>query len=155
MLAGSTKWVVCCKCEIAARGASPYVFTSNAHCTEWQAPLIGGEAATESVMANTDSDNGTKESPALSVWVLTDGKIGDDVQCLAVAEGLGRAFAKKIVAPRPPWAWAAPWGGVDPITALVCDPRHPDHGTSLTDRVVWIESTVGSSSSSSPRDTRS
>ena len=41
------------------------------------------------------------------------------------------------------------WGGVDPETGSVCDPRHPDYGTSLAGRVVWIPSTIGSSSSSS------
>jgi len=41
------------------------------------------------------------------------------------------------------------WGGVDPVTGLVSDPRHPDHGTSLSGCVVWIPSTIGSSSSSS------
>lgn len=41
------------------------------------------------------------------------------------------------------------WGGVDPVTGCVSDPRHPDHGISLQGCVVWISSTVGSSSSSS------
>ncbi len=41
------------------------------------------------------------------------------------------------------------WGGVDAATGAVCDPRHPDHGRSLTGSVAWIESTIGSSSSSS------
>ncbi len=41
------------------------------------------------------------------------------------------------------------WGGVDPSTGSVCDPRHPDHGRSLSGSVAWIESTIGSSSSSS------
>ncbi len=52
--------------------------------------------------------------PAMCVWVLTDGKIGDDVQCLAVAGALNPAFEKKVIAPRPPWEWLAPWGPVDP-----------------------------------------
>ncbi len=41
------------------------------------------------------------------------------------------------------------WGGVDPRTGRISDPRHPDYGVELKDRVVWIESTIGSSSSSS------
>ncbi len=41
------------------------------------------------------------------------------------------------------------WGGVDPETGRIHDPRHPDHGVELAGRVVWIPSTVGSSSSSS------
>ena len=35
------------------------------------------------------------------------------------------------------------------ISGRICDPRHPDYGTSLAGRVVWIPSTIGSSSSSS------
>lgn len=48
------------------------------------------------------------------VWVLTDGKIGDDVQCLAVAAALTKSFDKKVIAPRAPWSWLAPWGPIDP-----------------------------------------
>jgi predicted aconitase with swiveling domain len=40
------------------------------------------------------------------------------------------------------------WGGVDPATATVSDPRHPQHGASLENRVVLLSATVGSSSSS-------
>lgn len=48
------------------------------------------------------------------IWVLTDGKIGDDVQCLAIAEYLDPGYDQRIVAPREPWAHLAPWGPVDP-----------------------------------------
>ncbi len=51
------------------------------------------------------------------LWVLTDGKIGDDVQCLAVATALNPAFEKREVHPRAPWSWMAPWGPVDPREA--------------------------------------
>ena len=40
------------------------------------------------------------------------------------------------------------WGGVDPRTGLVADPRHPDHGRSIGGTVLAVSSTVGSSSSS-------
>ncbi|MBM3535440.1 MAG: DUF126 domain-containing protein [Alphaproteobacteria bacterium] len=40
------------------------------------------------------------------------------------------------------------WGGVDPKTALISDPRHPRHGACLTGRVVAIAELRGSSSSS-------
>ena len=53
----------------------------------------------------------------LSVWVLTDGKIGDDVQCLAIANALTRAFSHKIIEPRWLWAAMAPWGPIDPRDA--------------------------------------
>jgi uncharacterized protein len=53
----------------------------------------------------------------LSLWVLTDGKIGDDVQCLAVAGALSAGFEKRVIAPRAPWEWLAPWGPIDPRDA--------------------------------------
>ncbi|GJL95975.1 MAG: hypothetical protein DHS20C05_23800 [Hyphococcus sp.] len=56
------------------------------------------------------------------VWVLTDGKIGDDVQCLAVAEALAPDFDKRVITPRAPWVWMAPWGPIDPRDA----PSNPD-----------------------------
>ncbi len=40
------------------------------------------------------------------------------------------------------------WGGVDPKTARITDPRHPRHGEHLTGRVVAIAELRGSSSSS-------
>ncbi len=49
-----------------------------------------------------------------TVWVLTDGKIGDDVQCIAVASALSLTYEKRVVAPRAPWAWFAPWGPISP-----------------------------------------
>jgi predicted aconitase with swiveling domain len=40
------------------------------------------------------------------------------------------------------------WGGVDPKTAVISDPRHPRYGECLSDRVVAIAELRGSSSSS-------
>jgi predicted aconitase with swiveling domain len=40
------------------------------------------------------------------------------------------------------------WGGVDPDTGLISDPRHPDFDTSVVGRVLAVHSTIGSSSSS-------
>jgi len=40
------------------------------------------------------------------------------------------------------------WGGVDPETGRVTDPRHPDVGRSLAGWIVAFPSTIGSSSSS-------
>jgi len=40
------------------------------------------------------------------------------------------------------------WGGVDPKTARITDPRHPQHEACLTGRVVAIAQLRGSSSSS-------
>ena len=40
------------------------------------------------------------------------------------------------------------WGGVDPRSGRIADPRHPDHGRSIAGTVLVIPATVGSSSSS-------
>jgi len=53
------------------------------------------------------------------VWLLSDGKIGDDVQCRAIAEALiagapgGRA-EPRLTRPRAPWSWFAQYGVLDP-----------------------------------------
>jgi predicted aconitase with swiveling domain len=41
------------------------------------------------------------------------------------------------------------WGGVDPQTGQIADPRHPDYGASISGTVLAIAETIGSSSSSS------
>jgi uncharacterized protein len=38
------------------------------------------------------------------------------------------------------------WGGVDPKTGVIADPRHPEHGQSIAGRVLLVPATVGSSS---------
>jgi uncharacterized protein len=50
-------------------------------------------------------------------WVITDGKAGDETQCVAIAEALGLAPQIKRVAPRVPWVWLMPWGPPDPREA--------------------------------------
>jgi predicted aconitase with swiveling domain len=40
------------------------------------------------------------------------------------------------------------WGGVDPRSGAIIDPRHPDYGTSITGMVLAMPGGVGSSSSS-------
>ena len=40
------------------------------------------------------------------------------------------------------------WGGVDPETGRVSDPRHPQYGESVGGRVLVMERAIGSSSSS-------
>ena len=40
------------------------------------------------------------------------------------------------------------WGGVDPRAGTICDPRHPDFGTSIRGSVLALPEAVGSSSSS-------
>ncbi|MDJ0948969.1 MAG: DUF126 domain-containing protein [Alphaproteobacteria bacterium] len=40
------------------------------------------------------------------------------------------------------------WGGVDPATGRITDPRHPQHDAEIAGRVLAIPATIGSSSSS-------
>ena len=49
-----------------------------------------------------------------TAWILTDGKAGDELQCLGVAEALNLKPDIRRVAPRHPYDWLAPWGPVDP-----------------------------------------
>lgn len=55
--------------------------------------------------------------PGTVVWVLTDGKAGDEVQCLGIADALGVEPAIRRVKPRAPWFWAMPFGPIDPAEA--------------------------------------
>jgi len=52
-----------------------------------------------------------------TIWVLTDGKAGDESQCLGVAERLGVEPEIRRVAPRKPFAWLMPRGPIDPREA--------------------------------------
>jgi len=49
-----------------------------------------------------------------TIWVLSDGKAGDELQCLGVAERMGVAAEIRRVAPRAPFAWLMPRGPIDP-----------------------------------------
>ena len=40
------------------------------------------------------------------------------------------------------------WGGVDPLTGDIIDPRHPGHGQPTRGRILVMERSIGSSSSS-------
>ena len=52
-----------------------------------------------------------------SAWILTDGKAGDETQCLGLAAALGVEPELRRVAPRAPWVWLMPWGPIDPREA--------------------------------------
>ncbi len=52
-----------------------------------------------------------------TVWVLTDGKAGDEVQCVGVAEALGTVPDIRRIAPRRPYVWLMPRGPIDPAEA--------------------------------------
>ncbi|BAR98045.1 hypothetical protein BV133_452 [Blastochloris viridis] len=48
------------------------------------------------------------------MWVLTDGKAGDETQCLGIAAALGVEPVVKRVTPRPPWVWLGAFAKVPP-----------------------------------------
>ncbi|MBB5515600.1 hypothetical protein FHS89_001612 [Rubricella aquisinus] len=48
------------------------------------------------------------------IWVITDGKIGDLVQCRGVARRLSHHVEERVVAPSAPWDWFSPRGPVPP-----------------------------------------
>lgn len=56
--------------------------------------------------------------------------------------GSARGRSLKLTAP------ISFWGGVDPTVGRIVDPRHPNYNLCITDRVIAIPGTVGSSSSS-------
>ena len=51
---------------------------------------------------------------ARTCWLISDGKIGDEIPMRGVAEVLGLGLMKKTVAPRAFFAALAPWGPPDP-----------------------------------------
>ncbi|WP_180897202.1 mitochondrial fission ELM1 family protein [Martelella soudanensis] len=50
----------------------------------------------------------------MHIWILTDGKIGDRMQCLGVVSRLGAEAEEKVIAPGKPWEWLMPRGPVPP-----------------------------------------
>ncbi|GBU16088.1 MULTISPECIES: mitochondrial fission ELM1 family protein [Methylobacterium] len=62
--------------------------------------------------------------PALAqahAWIVTDGKAGDENQCVGVVETLGLAYETRRIPARGPFGWTAPWGPIDPRQG----PRRP------------------------------
>lgn len=55
--------------------------------------------------------------PQTTAWVISDGKIGDEVQCLGILEALGLNPQLRRIAPRKIFALAMPWGPIDPREA--------------------------------------
>lgn len=60
---------------------------------------------------------GAADTDIRSAWILTDGKAGDEAQCLGVVEALGLVPDIRRVRPRPPFSWLAPRGPIDPAEA--------------------------------------
>jgi uncharacterized protein len=51
--------------------------------------------------------------PHLRCWIVTDGKIGDEVHCFGIAQALGLTPERRLIEPRAPWSWFAPYGPPD------------------------------------------
>ena len=51
------------------------------------------------------------------VWVLTDGKAGDEQPLIGLAEAMGAEPILRHVAPRRGYTWLMPWGPIDPKDA--------------------------------------
>lgn len=49
-----------------------------------------------------------------SIRILSDGKAGDEVQCLGLAEAMGVDPDIRRISPRKPYTWLMPWGPIDP-----------------------------------------
>ncbi len=73
----------------------------------------------------------TRPLSGRSAWLITDGKIGMDVQVKGVADALGLTYLLKHVAPRQPFRALSPFGPVDPRENLgrpgtMFAPPYPD-----------------------------
>lgn len=63
------------------------------------------------------TDAAERPAPDLTgvqAWIVTDGKAGDENQCVGIAETLGLAYELRRVPARGPFGWTAPWGPIDP-----------------------------------------
>lgn len=58
--------------------------------------------------------NAEKPLAGAKAWIITDDKVGMQVQVRGIADALGLAAEWKEVRPRALWALMAPWGPVDP-----------------------------------------
>jgi len=72
-----------------------------------------------------------RDDAGLITWVLSDGKAGDELQGLSIAETLGLEPEIRRVEPRAPFTWAMPWGPIDPrerpgVAGSPIAPPYPD-----------------------------
>ncbi|MCP4933316.1 MAG: nucleoside-diphosphate sugar epimerase [bacterium] len=58
------------------------------------------------------------------VWIISDGKIGDLVQCNGVAHALGIDAHLRIISPTKPWVWMMPYGPIPPCDKI-SNPQSP------------------------------
>jgi predicted aconitase with swiveling domain len=73
----------------------------------------------------------------------TDAPAGTEIaKARVLVGGSGRGPLLRLRAP------ISFWGGVDPVSGRIADPRHPDHGAAIGGTVLVVPAAVGSSSSS-------
>ncbi len=69
-------------------------------------------------MIDTPSRNRPGTCPPDACWVMTDGKIGMEVQCLGLAEALGFEPRFKRIQVTKPWRWLPPQLIPNPLTTI-------------------------------------
>ncbi|MEM8839277.1 MAG: mitochondrial fission ELM1 family protein [Pseudomonadota bacterium] len=60
------------------------------------------------------------------IWIVTNGRRGDIVQCEAIGHRIGDIIRKIELAPRAPYSWFMPWGPCDPAELDKFKPPLPD-----------------------------
>jgi uncharacterized protein len=75
-----------------------------------------GEAQKERMLhaASALADHPRRPLAGLPAWIITDGKMGMDVQARGLAQALDLDFQMKHVTPSGLWKYTAPWGPADP-----------------------------------------
>jgi predicted aconitase with swiveling domain len=68
--------------------------------------------------------------------------VTSDVTANVLIDGAAEGVVLKLGAP------ICLWGGIDPATGCISDPKHPDHQAAVTGKILAIPRIVGSSSSS-------
>lgn len=80
-------------------------------------PEVPSAGSSGTSLPETGPDNTPEtahQTGQLTCWVISDGKAGDEGQCIGVAQALDAAYQLKTVAPRAPFSWWLPKGPADP-----------------------------------------
>ncbi|GJE54156.1 mitochondrial fission ELM1 family protein [Methylobacterium thuringiense] len=66
--------------------------------------------------AEADGEPPLPDLSRVPTWIVTDGKAGDENQCIGIAECLSLPYELRRITSRP-FGWTAPWGPIDPRDA--------------------------------------
>lgn len=69
------------------------------------------------LMPDDASAEALPDLSGVPTWIVTDGKAGDENQCIGVAAALGVPFETRRIPRGRPLTWTAPWGPIDPRDA--------------------------------------